>query len=56
MPQRRVTISIGLATYPDHSADAEGLLHHADRVMYEAKKNRGQFRAPAETDTAESSD
>lgn len=53
MPQSRVTISIGLATYPDHEADAEGLLHHADRVMYEAKKNRGQFRAPAGTNAAD---
>jgi diguanylate cyclase (GGDEF)-like protein len=53
MPQSRVTISIGLATYPDHDADAEGLLHHADRLMYEAKKNRGQFRAPVETCSAD---
>jgi two-component system, cell cycle response regulator len=45
MPQGRVTISIGLATYPDHATDAESLLHHADRCMYEAKKNRGEFRA-----------
>jgi diguanylate cyclase (GGDEF)-like protein len=49
MPHGRVTASIGFATYPDHDADVEGLLHHADRFMYEAKKNRGQFSAPAET-------
>lgn len=55
MPQGRVTVSIGLATYPDHGGDAEGLLHHADQVMYEAKKNRGQFKAPAETNTTGSS-
>lgn len=49
MPLGRVTISIGLATYPDHDTDAEGLLHHADRFMYEAKKKRGQFKSPVET-------
>ncbi|MGD9009422.1 MAG: diguanylate cyclase [Desulfobacteraceae bacterium] len=56
LPQRRVTISIGLATYPDHGPDAEGLLHHADRVMYEAKKNRGQFKLPAEISATDGSD
>ncbi len=45
MPQGRITISIGIATYPDHETDAEGLLHHADRLMYVAKKDRGQFKA-----------
>ena len=50
MPQGRVTISIGIATYPDNETDAESLLRHADQIMYEAKKNRGQFSVPAETD------
>ncbi|MGD8837546.1 MAG: GGDEF domain-containing protein, partial [Desulfobacteraceae bacterium] len=48
MPQGRITISIGIATYPDNETDAERLLMHADQIMYEAKKNRGQFRAPNE--------
>jgi diguanylate cyclase (GGDEF)-like protein len=51
LPQGRVTISIGLVAYPDHDADAKGLLRHADRLLYEAKKNRGRFGAPAETST-----
>jgi diguanylate cyclase (GGDEF)-like protein len=49
MPQGRVTVSIGIATYPDNETDAESLLKHADRIMYEAKKTRGQFRLPDET-------
>ncbi len=55
MPQSRVTISIGIATYPDNETDAESLLKHADQIMYEAKKNRGQFKAPAETDAGDGS-
>lgn len=50
MPLGRVTISIGIATYPDNETDAESLLKHADQIMYEAKKKRGQFSEPAETD------
>ena len=46
MPEGRVTISIGTATYPDDETDAVGLLRHADQIMYEAKKNRGQFKVP----------
>jgi len=30
--------SIGIAIYPDHSDSADGLLAHADGLMYEAKK------------------
>ena len=55
MPQGRITISIGIATYPDHETDAERLLHHADRLMYVAKKDRGQFKAATETDVDGSS-
>lgn len=55
MPQGRVTISIGIATYPDNETDAEGLLHHADRLMYVAKKDRGQFKTPAEIGDKDSS-
>jgi diguanylate cyclase (GGDEF)-like protein len=34
----RVTASIGLATFPDHAADAEGLFRRADDAMYAAKR------------------
>ncbi|MGH7337809.1 MAG: GGDEF domain-containing protein, partial [Myxococcota bacterium] len=33
----RLTISIGVATFPDHSRDREGLLDVADKAMYRAK-------------------
>ncbi len=33
----RVTVSIGVATLPDHASDAEGLLGAADRALYGAK-------------------
>jgi diguanylate cyclase (GGDEF)-like protein len=33
----RLTISIGVATFPDHSPDREGLLDVADKAMYRAK-------------------
>jgi diguanylate cyclase (GGDEF)-like protein len=49
MPQGRVTISIGIATYPDNETNAESLIKHADQIMYEAKKNRRQFKVPTET-------
>lgn len=35
----QTTVSIGVATYPDHAADAEGLLRLADEAMYNAKKS-----------------
>lgn len=31
--------SIGIAVYPDDSADSKNLLHHADAAMYDAKNN-----------------
>ena len=33
----RLTASIGLGLYPDDAADAQGLIHRADRAMYHAK-------------------
>ena len=33
----RLTISIGVATFPDHSPDREGMLDLADKAMYRAK-------------------
>lgn len=34
-----VTISIGLATYPEDGKDMNALIHAADSAMYEAKRN-----------------
>jgi diguanylate cyclase (GGDEF)-like protein len=47
MPQGCVSISIGIATYPDNETDAESLIKHADQIMYDSKKNRGQFGLPS---------
>jgi GGDEF domain-containing protein len=32
-----ITISLGVAVYPQHGADAEALLQAADAALYEAK-------------------
>jgi diguanylate cyclase (GGDEF)-like protein/PAS domain S-box-containing protein len=33
-----MSISIGVATFPEHASDSEGLLKRADEAMYEAKR------------------
>lgn len=33
----RITVSIGIAAYPEHAQDAETLVKHADVAMYQAK-------------------
>lgn len=39
-----VTASLGITRYPEDSADAEGLIRHADQAMFSAKeKGRNQF-------------
>ncbi len=38
-----VGVSIGLAVHPEHGADAESLLEHADAAMYRAKRERLGF-------------
>lgn len=39
-----MSASVGIALYPDHGADAETLLKHADTAVHEAKrKGRGKF-------------
>lgn len=35
----RVGLSIGVAVYPDHASDADGLLRAADEAMYTAKRS-----------------
>lgn len=35
-----VTVSIGVASYPDHAATATELTAYADQIMYQAKKQR----------------
>jgi diguanylate cyclase (GGDEF)-like protein len=35
-----LTASIGVASYPEHAATADGLLHAADQAMYEVKRAR----------------
>ncbi|HEP8541967.1 diguanylate cyclase [Pseudomonas aeruginosa] len=45
-----VTPSIGIALYPRHAGDAEGLVRAADNAMYEAKRQRNHYclyQAPA---------
>ena len=37
-----VTPSIGIALYPDHAQDPEGLVKAADSAMYEAKRERNR--------------
>lgn len=34
----RITISIGMATFPDHALDKDGLIEAADTAMYKAKR------------------
>ncbi|MBE3549980.1 MAG: diguanylate cyclase/phosphodiesterase (GGDEF & EAL domains) with PAS/PAC sensor(s) [Brockia lithotrophica] len=40
----RVTVSIGVATFPEHADDVAGLIHRADRAMYLGAKRRGRNR------------
>ena len=42
-PNRKLTISLGIAAYPDDAASKDSLLEHADKALYSAKhqgKNR----------------
>jgi diguanylate cyclase (GGDEF)-like protein len=38
-----VSLSVGIAYFPDHAATAEDWLHHADLAMYQAKRQREPF-------------
>jgi diguanylate cyclase (GGDEF)-like protein len=37
-PQKKLTISIGLASYPEHGQSTEEILNHADKALYFAKE------------------
>jgi diguanylate cyclase (GGDEF)-like protein len=39
----KVTCSLGVATYPEHARDREGLFEASDRALYRAK-NSGRNR------------
>ncbi|MBI4756455.1 MAG: diguanylate cyclase [Betaproteobacteria bacterium] len=37
--EAKVTASVGIAIFPEHSKDIEGIVAHADQAMYQAKAN-----------------
>lgn len=37
-PTGKITVSIGVASYPNDAQDAETLVDRADKAMYEAKR------------------
>jgi diguanylate cyclase len=39
----RIVASVGIAIFPEHGADAQTLLQHADVAMYEAKRTHAGF-------------
>ncbi|SNY96941.1 GGDEF domain-containing protein [Halomonas sp. hl-4] len=39
MPLRRITLSCGIATFPNHTRDPHKLLRHADEALYHAKRS-----------------
>ena len=41
------TVSVGLAVYPEHGADAKSLMAHADRAMYAGKARTVAVGVPA---------
>nr|NNM90781.1 GGDEF domain-containing protein [Bacilli bacterium] len=40
----RITVSVGVATYPDHAESSHTLILHADRAMYVGAKQAGRNR------------
>jgi len=43
-PNRKLTVSLGIAAYPDDAASKDSLLEHADKALY-AAKHQGKNRA-----------
>jgi diguanylate cyclase (GGDEF)-like protein len=52
----KITVSVGLALFPDHGADADELLSRADAAMYRAKQAGGHRFQVHEGETARSMD
>jgi diguanylate cyclase (GGDEF)-like protein len=51
-PQKKITISIGLASYPEHGLSDEEILNHADKALYFAKES-GRNRTIIYSETIE---
>lgn len=50
LPRGRLTVSLGVAGYPDHATSADGLIQMADRALYRAKEaGRNCVRAASDT-------
>jgi diguanylate cyclase (GGDEF)-like protein len=51
-----VTLTVGVAAYPDHGAEMQGLVHAADEALYRAKHAGGDrvqvAQPPTEQDPA----
>jgi diguanylate cyclase (GGDEF)-like protein len=47
--QLGVTVSVGVAGFPEHAADLDMLFQHADRALYESKR-RGRNRVTVFSD------
>jgi diguanylate cyclase (GGDEF)-like protein len=40
-----LSVSIGIANFPDHGSAAEDLIHNADEAMYQAKRDgKNQYK------------
>ncbi len=50
-----IDVSIGIALYPDHGADSDTLLQHADVALYAAKKSSNTYYAVYNADHDEHS-
>ena len=48
----QITVSVGVATFPDHGETAESLIDSADKAMYRAK-SLGRNRISSATDLGE---
>lgn len=50
LPRGRLTVSLGVAGYPDHAQTADGLIQMADRALYRAKEaGRNCVRSASES-------
>ncbi|BBI52495.1 hypothetical protein HORIV_49160 [Vreelandella olivaria] len=52
-PLRRITLSCGVATYPDHTQDPKKLLRLADEALYQKAKHSGRNRCVVWEETLE---